>query len=196
MKNTRKIKRAFTLIELLVVVAIIGLLATLVIINVISVKQKSRDSKRAADITSINQAIKAYYVDNNSYPATPTGCSPTSGSAYIGSSNSIDMADSDCKKDDFIAGISSYLPTLPKDPGPALISGGINIRGYGYMVTNNVSKEDYKIAAFMPENCSDERYKNIVDPSRDGGTNSGTLEYGTGYNCWTWSFYSPGGANW
>jgi prepilin-type N-terminal cleavage/methylation domain-containing protein len=67
-KNTK----GFTLIELLVVIAIIGLLSTLAVIALNSARQKSRDSKRVADVKQIQTALELYFADNNSYPADPT----------------------------------------------------------------------------------------------------------------------------
>jgi general secretion pathway protein G len=66
MQNKQK---GFTLIELLVVIAIIGLLSTLAVVALNSARQKSRDSKRVADIKQIQTALELYYADNNGYPA-------------------------------------------------------------------------------------------------------------------------------
>jgi len=54
----KKFKQAFTLIELLVVVAIIGILATVVVVNVSSTQKKARVTKTVADLVSIEQALK------------------------------------------------------------------------------------------------------------------------------------------
>ncbi|MFH0819365.1 MAG: prepilin-type N-terminal cleavage/methylation domain-containing protein [Patescibacteria group bacterium] len=68
-------KKGFTLIELLIVVAIIGLLATLAIISLTSAQSKARDTKRVADLKSMQNALEMYYSDNSRYPilnaATP-----------------------------------------------------------------------------------------------------------------------------
>jgi general secretion pathway protein G len=61
--------KGFTLIELLVVIAIIGLLSTLAVVALNSARQKSRDSKRVADIKQIQTALELYFADNNQYPA-------------------------------------------------------------------------------------------------------------------------------
>ncbi|MEY4744976.1 MAG: hypothetical protein RL272_921, partial [Candidatus Parcubacteria bacterium] len=50
---TKSNNKGFTLIELLVVIAIIGLLSTLAVVALNSARQKSRDSKRVADIKQI-----------------------------------------------------------------------------------------------------------------------------------------------
>ncbi len=72
MKN----KKGFTLIELLVVIAIIGLLSTLAIVSLNTARQKSRDSKRQADVRTMQSAIELYINDNGAIPgcATADGC--------------------------------------------------------------------------------------------------------------------------
>ncbi|MFH1046668.1 MAG: type II secretion system protein [Patescibacteria group bacterium] len=64
----RKSNKGFTLIELLVVIAIIGLLSTLAVVALNSARQKSRDSKRVADIKQVQTALELYFADQNSYP--------------------------------------------------------------------------------------------------------------------------------
>ena len=61
-------KKGFTLIELLVVIAIIGLLSTLAVVALNSARQKSRDSKRVADVKQIQSALELYFADMNGYP--------------------------------------------------------------------------------------------------------------------------------
>ncbi|MCZ6690296.1 MAG: prepilin-type N-terminal cleavage/methylation domain-containing protein, partial [Planctomycetota bacterium] len=51
-----RLNRAFTLVELLVVIAIIGLLATIVTVNVLKSMKKARQVKARADIKGISTA--------------------------------------------------------------------------------------------------------------------------------------------
>ncbi len=61
--------KGFTLIELLVVIAIIGLLSTLAVVALNSARQKSRDSKRVADVKQMQTALELFFADQNLYPA-------------------------------------------------------------------------------------------------------------------------------
>ncbi len=68
----RNMKAGFTLIELLVVISIIGILATLLILQLNTQRQKGRDIKRVTAVTQIQFAIESYFDDNNAYPAAIT----------------------------------------------------------------------------------------------------------------------------
>lgn len=61
-------KRGFTLVELLVVIAIIGILATIVSVNLLTARQKARDARRIADIKNIQLSLAQYYNDYLKYP--------------------------------------------------------------------------------------------------------------------------------
>ena len=63
-------KKGFTLIELLVVVALIGVLTTLVMANLASGRERSRDAQRKSDLRSMSTALRLYYNDKGVYPAT------------------------------------------------------------------------------------------------------------------------------
>ena len=68
LKNS-KLDRGFTLIELLVVIAIIGLLSTIVITSVSTVRKRARDARRIADMRTISTALFSFYLDHDSkYP--------------------------------------------------------------------------------------------------------------------------------
>ncbi len=69
----RSAEHGFTLIELLVVIVIIGLLATIVAINVIPAGNTARIAKAKADISTLEQALEQYRLDNLTYPSTTDG---------------------------------------------------------------------------------------------------------------------------
>lgn len=60
----------FTLVELMVVIVIIGLLATVVMINVLPSQDKAMVTKARADIATLGQAMEMYRLDNMRYPPT------------------------------------------------------------------------------------------------------------------------------
>ena len=71
--SRRSAEHGFTLVELMVVIVIIGLLATIVAINVIPATDTARVEKAKADIATIEQALEQYRLDNLSYPAQTDG---------------------------------------------------------------------------------------------------------------------------
>ncbi|WCL53737.1 type II secretion system major pseudopilin GspG [Gimibacter soli] len=63
----------FTLVEVMVVIVIIGLLATVVVINVLPSQDKAMVEKARADILILEQALEMYKLDNLTYPTTDQG---------------------------------------------------------------------------------------------------------------------------
>lgn len=64
--------------ELLIVVAIIGILASAVIVNLSVARTRARDARREADLKSIHTALEIYAEEKGSYPSTlgMAGCFP------------------------------------------------------------------------------------------------------------------------
>ena len=70
----RKPKRnGFTLVELMVVIFILGLLTTIVVINVLPSQDRAMVQKAQADIATLGQALEMYRLDNLSYPGSSDG---------------------------------------------------------------------------------------------------------------------------
>ena len=65
--------RGFTLLEIMVVVVIIGLLASVVILNLLPNVDKARVTKATADIQNFEVALKEFYLDNAKYPTSEQG---------------------------------------------------------------------------------------------------------------------------
>ena len=65
--------RGFTLIEVLVVVAILGILAAIVVPQIMNRPDEAKRVAAKADIGAIVQALKIYRLDNGFYPATDQG---------------------------------------------------------------------------------------------------------------------------
>ena len=75
--NTRKligrVKAGFTLLEVLVVLAIIGIMAALVVPNVMSALSGSQIKAVKADLASISATLNMYRLDNFALPSTEQG---------------------------------------------------------------------------------------------------------------------------
>lgn len=91
----------FTLVELLIVIAIIGLLASglMMILNPVAQIQKANDARRKSDLGQVQKALEQYYNDNGKYP-TNTATYQITGTAW-GSP------------------WGTYIQTLPADPTSA-----------------------------------------------------------------------------
>lgn len=63
----------FTLTELMVVIFIIGLLATVVLVNVLPSRDQAMVEKARADIRLLEQALELYRMDMLVYPTTEQG---------------------------------------------------------------------------------------------------------------------------
>lgn len=68
-------QRGFSLIEIMVVVVIMGVLAALVVPNVMDRPDQARTVAAKQDIGAIMQALKLYRLDNGRYPTTDQGLS-------------------------------------------------------------------------------------------------------------------------
>jgi general secretion pathway protein G len=98
----RKKKNGFTLVELMVVIVIIGLLATIVALNVLPSGDTARIQKAKADIATIEQGLELYRLQVGSYPTTSQGLQ-----ALVTAPAGADAAR-------YQAG--GYVKKLPKDP--------------------------------------------------------------------------------
>jgi len=76
-------KEGFTLVELLVVIAIIGILATLLILQLGVARQRARDAQRITHINQIRTALEFYFDSAGSYPNPTTGGSLADVAQYL-----------------------------------------------------------------------------------------------------------------
>nr|WP_306253956.1 type II secretion system major pseudopilin GspG [Parvularcula sp. IMCC14364] len=69
----RNRQRGLTLVEMMVVLVILGLLTTIVVINVLPAADQADIQKARADISSLEVALDQYRLDMKTYPTTAQG---------------------------------------------------------------------------------------------------------------------------
>lgn len=69
----QRLAAGFTLIELMVVLVIIGVLAALIVPNVLDRADDARTTAARTDVTNVMQALKLYRLDNQRYPSSEQG---------------------------------------------------------------------------------------------------------------------------
>ncbi|HDR2785020.1 MAG: type II secretion system major pseudopilin GspG [Enterobacter sp.] len=72
-RQTFKTQRGFTLMELMVVIVILGVLASLVVPNLMGNKDRADRQKAVSDIVALENALDMYKLDNHRYPTTDQG---------------------------------------------------------------------------------------------------------------------------
>lgn len=163
------------MIELMVVIAIISLLSSLVIAQLQDARKKARAVRRIEDLKTMRDAIELY-AQSGSYPVNADG------SAFWW-----DCYPNNTHYNDFIPGMSAYLPTLPHDPsqGQNCQNGGNAKFNYSYR-SNGI---EYKIEVQVPngtmEYCDFGKNLGFEDPVRP--CTSGDP---------AWAVYSPGASGW
>lgn len=120
------------MIELVVVIAIIGLLASVVLIAMSNARMKSRDAKRIADLDQMHTALAMYYGDNGQYP----NCGEWS---YSVDAN---WSTTGCLQ----TALAPYMTKLPVDPkNNAASPWGAGLYSYAFGTT--ASYQDYDLVA-------------------------------------------------
>jgi len=72
MRQTR-FSRGFTLIEVMVVVIILGILAAVIVPNIVDKPSEARVAKTKQDVRALEEALNRYKLDNYDYPSTEQG---------------------------------------------------------------------------------------------------------------------------
>lgn len=66
-------KKGFSLIELMIVIIILGLLASLVVPNLIGQSEQAKRKLTCVQMHSLSDALKSFKIANGSYPTTSEG---------------------------------------------------------------------------------------------------------------------------
>lgn len=103
----------FTLIELLVVTAIIGILASVIVVSLGSARENARDSRRLGDIKQITLALEIYIGKFSHYPSVTPGGSATSRWEEM---TSCLMGNTSVCPDEDNEGQLKLIPAAPQDP--------------------------------------------------------------------------------
>jgi general secretion pathway protein G len=69
----RKKQRGLTLVELMVVIVILGLLATIIVINLLPAADQASVQTARTNITTLENALDQYRLDNKTYPTNAQG---------------------------------------------------------------------------------------------------------------------------
>jgi general secretion pathway protein G len=100
--NSHK-QHGFTLLEVMVVIVILGILASMVVPNLMGNKDKADHQKAVSDIVALENALDMYRIDNSRYPTTDQGLEAL-----------VNKPDSDPEPRNYQDG--GYIKRLPKDP--------------------------------------------------------------------------------
>ena len=98
---SRRAQAGFTLIELMVVLVIIGVLAALIVPNVLDRADDARTTAARTDVNNLMQALKLYRLDNQRYPSAEQGLQALVGKPTAGA---------------IPLNWKPYLEKLPNDP--------------------------------------------------------------------------------
>lgn len=126
-------KKGFTLIELLIVVAIIGILASVIIVGLAPAQRGGRDARRVADLRQVQTALELYYQKNQTYPAA----------AQCGT---VSFASDACwiQLSEALKGAGVGITSIPDDPK------GAGNQHYSYVPLNN--GRGYRVFALLEDN--------------------------------------------
>jgi general secretion pathway protein G len=103
MNKKKQHMSGFTLLEIMVVIVILGVLASMVIPNLLGNKEKADRQKVVSDIVALENALDMYKLDNSRYPTTEQGLDAL-----------VEAPDVDPEPRDYRVG--GYIKRLPQDP--------------------------------------------------------------------------------
>ena len=127
----RKSKKGFTLLEILVVVAIIGLVASVIIVMLNNARMKARDAKRYAEVDALKKALELHYHNNDEYPEV---------------ADWIKIEQDADENGPFSAAMQPYLSSIPRDP---LYPKAIGAKVFSYQYKSTADEQGYKLHVEM-----------------------------------------------
>jgi len=159
MKKIQQFNKGFTLIELLIVIAIIGVLATLLMVNFVGVRQRARDAQRKSDLRQLQSALEIYRSDNGSYPIADSISGLGNCPARVGICTGVAacFGNPTCS--------SVYMQNMPTDPS------GSSYYNNGNYIYQGTSNGTYILGACL-ENSGDGQGV-TANPSNATGCTSG-----------------------
>ena len=95
--------QGFSLVEIMVVIAIIGILATMILPNVLGSQEQANQQKVTADLVSLENALAQYHLDNGMFPTTEQGLEAL-----------VERPNVDPQPRNYRSG--GYIQRLPQDP--------------------------------------------------------------------------------
>ncbi len=148
-------KQGFTLIEVLIVIAIIGILASVILVGLGPIQRQGRDSRRISDLRQVQHALELYYQRCGFYPGPGASTCTTSGFSDPGNDWAVL---SSALIDGGVLGVGQ----IPRDPTSGLT--------YQYSVA--VGGVSYTIGAYLED--SNNPALRDSGPGSIGGVNCGS----------------------
>lgn len=130
-------QQGFSLIEIMVVVVIMGILAALIVPNIMNRPDQARSVKAKQDLLALENALELYRLDNGFYPSNEQG---------------LDALVKQPSSDPMPSNWRSYLKSLPKDPwGHSYHYENPGQHGEIDIFSDGSSGKDHKIIGNWPE---------------------------------------------
>ncbi|WP_404403009.1 type II secretion system major pseudopilin GspG [Idiomarina seosinensis] len=119
--------KGFSLVEVMVVIAIIGILATMILPNVLGSQDQANKQKVTTDIVALENALAQYHLDNGMFPTTEQGLQAL-----------VNRPNSEPQPRNYRNG--GYIKRLPQDP-----------YGNDYLLLNPGEHDDIDIFSAGPD---------------------------------------------
>ena len=180
----------FTMVEVIVVVSIIGILVSLVTININEARATARDNTRVAGLEQLQVALEIYKAQYGVYP--DAGCG--AGDDWAGPGPQ-DFSSNVISCDDYIVGdspgrnfVPDFIAELPSDPKEE------DERGLGFIYRTNSDNSAYKAVVYQSvelETVDGYAHPFAVCPTNTAGTMCNSSPDPTSYG-----IYSAGAEDW